>query len=258
MLTLLRRGRYYFRYNVYRKLKRKYSHKPPLKGVHVYSYPKSGRTWLRLMLDQLNDTGLSMAYVHGDAVPGKLRHYKTMTFDLEKFRDRKVIFLFRDPRDTVVSAYYDAVNRDRIFDGSISKFIRHHKFGIKKVIAFHQLCFEHFPLLSDYIAVKYEDLQADTKKELIKVLNHLGAHPSDDELQKTISFASFSNMKKMELGEEFTGKYAYSLSLVDKDNPNSGKVRKGKVGGYLDELSVEDVYYCNEIMETEKNPFYPV
>lgn len=210
------------------------------------------------MLDELNDTELSIAYVHGDAVPKKQRHYKKLTFDLDKFRDRRIIFLFRDPRDTVVSAYYDAVHRDRIFDDSISKFIRHDKFGIKKVIAFHQLCFEHLPLLNNCITVNYEALQADTKNELGRVVNYLGFHASDEILEKVVSFASFDNMKKMETAGEFTGKYAYSLSPMSKDNPDSGKVRKGKIGGYLDELSTEDVDYCNQIMKTEKNPFYPI
>lgn len=258
MLAWLRRLKNRLYYNVYRRLRRYWEKQPVLKDVHVYSYPKSGRTWLRVMLDELNDIELSIAYVHGDAVPKKQRHYQNMTFDLDKFQDRRIVFLIRDPRDTVVSAYYDAVHRDRIFDDSISKFIRHDNFGIKKVIAFHQLCFENIPLLNNFITLKYEALQADTKNELERVTNYLGFQTSDEKLQKVVLFASFDNMKKMETAGEFTGKYAYSLSPVSKGNPDSGKVRKGKIRGYLDELSTEDVDYCNQIMKIEKNPFYPI
>jgi hypothetical protein len=258
MKIVIRRIKHRLYFNLYKRLKRKWTKELPLKDVHVYSYPKSGRTWLRIMLDGLNDTGLTIAYVHGDAVPIKLKHYKAMTFDLDKFRDRKIIFLLRDPRDTVVSAYYDAVYRDRIYNGTISEFIRHNKFGIKKVLAFHLLCKESLSELSDHMILKYEELQSDTIPELERTLTFLGAKPSKQKLKEVVTLGKFNNMKKMEVAGEFTGKYAYSLSRVVKNNPNSGKVRKGKVGGYLEELSAEDVYYCNDVMRTEKNHFYPI
>jgi hypothetical protein len=258
MKAWLRRLKNRLYYNVYRRARRYWQPRTVFKDVHVYSYPKSGRTWLRIMLEKINDTGLSIAYVHGDAVPKKLRHYKSMTFDLDKFKDRKIIFLIRDPRDTVVSAYYDAQYRDRIYNGSISDFIRHNRFGIKKVLAFHELCFQNFDSLKHYMLVKYEDLQADTRNELVRVIDFLGGQVSEEQLEETILFARFDNMKKMEVEGQFQDEHAYRLSLVSNDEPNSSKVRKGKIGGYLQELSQEDIEYCNHIMSTMKNPFYPI
>ncbi|TIP61683.1 MAG: hypothetical protein E5X55_36270 [Mesorhizobium sp.] len=34
----------------------------------------------------------------------------------------------------------------------------------------------------------------------------------------------------------------------DPDDPESFKVRKGKVGGYLDYLSTDDVAFCDDVL----------
>lgn len=208
------------------------------------------------MLDQLNGELYTIAYIHGDAVPKKGKHYKKLTFNLEKLQDRKLIFLFRDPRDTVISAYYDAKFRDGIWGGTLSSFIRHNRFGIKKILAFHQLCYENMPSLKSYLVLKYEALHANTFEELRKSLDFAECPASDEEIIETIDFASFQNMKKMESDGDFIGKYSYTLSPGNPSKPESFKVRKGKIGGYLNELSKKDIAYCDHIMKTYPNPFY--
>ena len=34
------------------------------------------------------------------------------------------------------------------------------------------------------------------------------------------------------------------------------KVRKGKIGGYVDYLSQEDIAYCNKLLSDPGSPFY--
>lgn len=227
----------------------------PSKEIYVYSYPKSGRTWLRLILDTLNEKEVPIAYVHGDAVPKKGRHFKDMTFN-SKLKDRKVIFLLRDPRDTVVSAYYDALHRDKIFDKGVTQFIRHPRFGIEKVLRFHQICYENQPLVDQSILITYEALKADTIGEMLKILRLLDWQVSDQKLREAIAVSSFQNMRKMEETGDIKQTYAYALSPGNPQNPNSFKVRKGHVEGYKEELSGQDIKFCNNMMKVKPNPFY--
>lgn len=209
------------------------------------------------MLDMINKKKVPVAYVHGDAVPKKGRHFKNMTFDLPQLKDRKVIFLVRDPRDTVVSAYHDAMNRDKIFDKGISQFIRDPHFGIEKVLRFHQLCFKNQPLVEKSTILSYEALQRDTSGEMLKAIQLLNWKVSDQELQQAIEFNSFQNMKKMEETGDVKKTYTYALSPGNSQNSNSFKVRKGQIGGYKEELNDEDIQFCNNMMKVKSNPFYP-
>jgi len=228
----------------------------PKKDIYVYSYPKSGRTWLRLMLDMINEQQIPIAYVHGDAVPKKGRHFRRMAFDLPQLKDKKVIFLVRDPRDTVVSAYHDAVNRDKIFDKELSQFIRHPHFGIEKVLKFHQLCYENHPLVDKSIILSYEALQRDTTREMLKVIKLLNWEVSGQELVQAIETNSFQNMKKMEETGNIKKVHAYALTPGNFQNPDSFKVRRGQIAGYKEELNNEDIQYCNNMMKIKPNPFY--
>lgn len=209
------------------------------------------------MLDKLNERDASIAYVHGDAVPKKGRHFKKMTFDLPQLKDRKIIFLMRDPRDTVVSAYYDALHRDKIFDKGMTQFIKHPRFGIQKVLRFHQICYENRSLVAQNITLTYEELKDSTDAEMQRVMGFLDWDVSDEKLHETIEFCSFKNMKEMEETGKFKdNRYDYALSPGNVLQPDSYKVRKGKVGGYMEELSKEDLNYCNEMMEKYPSPFY--
>ena len=100
--------------------------------VFILSFPKAGRTWLRLMLGRL----LSEHY-RIDASYDELLHLKPLTgkvpgvpligvthdgnphtkppgalgTDKEAFRGKRVILLYRDLRDVLVSLYFENLNR---------------------------------------------------------------------------------------------------------------------------------------------------
>jgi hypothetical protein len=59
--------------------------------------------------------------------------------------------------------------------------------------------------------------------------------------QAALDFSQFENMKKMEAAGAFDSKI---LRPGDVRDPESFKVRRGKVGGYREYLSVEDQAYA--------------
>jgi hypothetical protein len=59
-----------------------------------------------------------------------------------------------------------------------------------------------------------------------------------EQVREAVEFASYDNMKKMEENKFFKGSGA-RIKPGDKDNPQSFKVRKAKVGGYRDYFTDE-------------------
>ena len=62
---------------------------------------------------------------------------------------------------------------------------------------------------------------------------------------EAIEFTKFGNMKKLEAADAFDSKI---LHTRDKQDPESANVRRGKVGGFTDYLSLEDQAFAAEQM----------
>ncbi len=77
-----------------------------------------------------------------------------------------------------------------------------------------------------------------------KILNFMNLNETDkNNLLKAIDFSSFQNMRKMEKLNFFNDE---RLKPGDINNIGSYKTRKGKVKGYLEELSRKDIEYVDE------------
>lgn len=64
-------------------------------------------------------------------------------------------------------------------------------------------------------------------------------------VQESIEFSGFSNMRKIEQQSKFGRK----LSPKDQNDPESFKVRKGKVDFFWKEMSKEDIEYVNDVLK---------
>ena len=165
--------------------------------------------------------------------------------------------MVRDPRDTVVSGYFQAVKRIKVFKGSISDFIRDEKHGIEKILKFHAIWLDNKDAPKDFLLVRYEDMHKSALVVLKKTLEFLQVKNIDEnKLKKVVEFAKFDNMHRLEKEGFFEKKYGSILTPSDKSDKESFKVRRGQVGGYLDYLSEKDTEYCNECMRNSRTPFY--
>src|SRR5207249_4556491 len=120
------------------------------------SYPKSGRTWLRALMGaylcEANgiQEGLALetevlaqraglpatAFTHDFASHGRGIPWQEWRSRGSEYAGRRVLLLTRNIKDTLVSAYFHATKRRRIFDGPISQFVRSDVFGAKKLVTF--------------------------------------------------------------------------------------------------------------------------
>ncbi len=243
--------------------------------VYIISFPKSGRTWLRVLIGKtlvelfgLDDTGLLDTYKitsklgtpiiqfthHGSDIQ-YARADNDLSKDKKVFMDKKVIFLARDPRDLIVSNYYQAKKRENAFNGDLSDFIKDPQYGIRKIINFYKIWASGNSIPENFLFIRYEDLHDDPNLVLKMVLDFVGIYDIDPAvLQKAVDFASFENMKGMERKGYFSNN---SMRPGDINDQASYKVRKGEIGSFKEEITSEDLSFIRQVIEEVGVQFYP-
>lgn len=257
--------------NILKKLlKKKGSSSSFEPDVYVISYPKSGRTWLRALIgkylsskynlpeDRILSTKMvankpylpKVSFIHdGSAMVDKTR-FSDLSCDKQVYAGRKVVLMGRDIKDTLVSAYFQATKRIHVFDGTISEFIATEEFGVEKILGFYNIWLQNQHTPESLLFIRYEDLHQDPRGTLGKVLEFIGeTSPDGDLIDNSIEYCSFNNLKKLEAQNKFRKGI---LKPANTDDPESFKVRKGKIGGYTEYLSAEDVTFIDKAI-TEHN-----
>jgi len=190
----------------------------------LVSFPKSGRTWVRVMLDKTKAKGLY-----------------TFTHD-ELYHDLPILYLVRCPLDTVVSYYHQRVHRkyDKTAEGqTIDEFCID---WIDKIIKHHFSFLENKK--ENTMVIKYEDLIANAHNVIYEVLRYYDI--STEGLEEAIEFGLYDNMKNLHL-DPINSK-GYHLKHKTSEDPNAMKVRKGRIGTHREELQHETIRQLRTIL----------
>jgi len=245
--------------------------------VHLLSYPKCGRTWLRTMLAEAlaRQTGVDLPLAErvelnwvgrrpgADHLPRlAVKHddnpqFKTpdeLVADKDEYRDSRVIFLVRDVRDLVVSVYFQMTRRRKMYDGAIGDFLCCPRGSVDTIIRYYNIWADQRGVPRDFLLVRYEDLHADAERELRRVMGFLGVQSIDEQaVRDAVAFSRFDNMKAMsEKSEGDAGR----LAAADPNDPESRKIRKGRVGGFAEYLSDEQIDWLNRRIADELSPHF--
>jgi len=246
----------------------------------LISYPKCGRTWLRALLGKyvlgrvgrgdpleiLQLTASNPSFRTLEVSHDDYPHWKPagrIFVNKRAYRGKRVIFLARDPRDTLVSYYFQYTRRgdrelanDGGFDGSLSDFIRHDIGGLPSLVAFYNVWARNREVPAGFLLVTYEDMQKDVRKVLRDVAAFL-RWPDRDEafIDQVVAFGSFENMREL---EESNALDNVRLQAPDSGDPESFKVRRGKVGGFTDYLTDEDVDYIDAYLRDNLDEYFAV
>ncbi len=231
----------------------------------LMSWGKSGRTWLRVMLSrayQLRGNLASTELLDFDNFRSRdaslpavffthnnyLRNYTGNWESKAHFRGKKIVLLVRDPRDVAVSQFFQWKYRMRPNKKFINDypphgadidawdFVRDVDAGVPRIVEYFNGWAQAIPELKDVLVVRYEDMRADPAAVLSRIFAFTGTDVSAAQVREAVEFAAYDNMKKMEQDRHFKGSGA-RVRPGDRDNPESFKVRKAKVGGYRDHFT---------------------
>ena len=262
--------------------------KIPIADTYIVSFPKSGRTWLNLMLGKFFEQHLGLNNLHPDSLfnlklfydffPTKIplllfTHDNNKNFYLppeklkskvSKYKKSKVIFLARDPRDVLISSYFEKTKRIKLgnrqngfwkaFKGSISDYVYEKNGGFDTILAFYNLWYKNKNIPKNFMLLKYEDLHKNAASQLIKVLNFIEIENIEQKnVETSVQYTLFDNMQKIEQNFEIKSD---RLKPADKNDKDTYKTRKGKIGGYINYFSKEEIKYLTDKMNNELSPFF--
>lgn len=228
------------------------------------SYPKSGRTWVRFLVDayladlhgirvsnvfeveRRLDPRWRIEWEHLTGAMIRLLPYDRIgEVDLSSLDGRVCIHLSRDPYATLASAYFQARDRVKVFEGTPSEFVRSPLFGARKLAAFQSFVETLEERFSSFTPLTYEGFQADPAAGLRAVLEALGAEVDSERIGKAVALGAFDSLRRLARTPEYSGT---PIAPVDPANPDSEKVRRGGDGGWRELFSDEDVRYIAEAL----------
>ena len=262
-----------------------------LSPVYLISFPKCGRTWLHVMIGKalqqhfaIEDPNIlrigeqknrriefpGIAYIHDDAAHWKKAEELVTSKDYYRFK--KVIFLTRDPRDVIVSlffekskrlkaylarekeAYSDLAERIEPYEAQLHTYLQEEVGGFDTILKYYNIWAQNRHLPSKFLLVRYEDIHENPQRELRRVLTFLGIGTvSDQVISEAANFSSFNNMRAMERSDVYKNDL---LRPTNKEDNDSYKTRKGEVGGFTNYLNSDEIRHLNSRMRESLSPYF--
>ena len=249
-------------YSIYSNLKDSFKDKKESK-ILLSGYPKSGNTWLRFMIfnylelldnKKLNETisfnflnqiqsnvlekGLELKYKKNDLIFYRTHSPYSRCYKLFDV----LIFIHRNPLDTLISAYYYYFKRELPFHAFPKKLRNKLKdidffvlYNFKKWLIYYNKSVS----VADVI-VNYSDLKSDPFSQMKKIFIKLKLPLKDELIKKTVKLSSFKNIKDM------ASKLNQLNGMASKEGESNFKgvfVRSGEELQYKNELKAETVNY---------------
>ncbi len=227
--------------------------------VYLVSFPKCGRTWVRVLLGrtfqqlfdlpadadlvelhrlaELDERVPCVVATHDDDAQWKAPD--DVEVDKSRYRGTPVVLLVRDPRDVIVSLYHQRRGRNGGYTGSLEQFLTERVGGFESLLRFYDAWAAELDTPGRTLVVRYEDVHARPAAELRRVLAFIGlAEVPADVVADAVEFASFDHMRQLEESGAFASEKLRPGTVGD---PSTYKTRKGRVGGHRDELTLEQI-----------------
>jgi hypothetical protein len=226
----------------------------------LVSFPKSGRTFVRVMLARLYQSryghpetellefkGLTrsgkrlprLLFTHdGDA----MRPAEAVATSKGPYRHCKVALLARHPADVAVSRYHhlrhrsDDPARKRLSDQPLDSFVWTGKGGVPAIVAFMNAWATAKKEPRDFAIFRFEDFRHTPHPTLAALARFVGLDCTDEEISDAVEFARFENLREREREGYFKSD---RLGARKPGEEGSAKVRSGKAGGYRGVLTPE-------------------
>ncbi|XP_030516940.2 cytosolic sulfotransferase 15-like [Rhodamnia argentea] len=175
--------------------------------------------------------------------------------------DRRIIYICRNPLDTVVSSWHFLLEMARSEDQPGWSLEEHFETFCRGEVLFGPFwdhitgywkeCLER---PHKVLFLKYEDLKEDTIGQLKKVAEFVGLPFAEEEeeggvIEEITKMCSLNTLKNLEVNR--SGKLSPANTVVEKRS----FFRKGEVGDWVDHLTPSMVDHLNSIMQEKMSPF---
>jgi len=257
----------------------------------IIAHPKCGNTWLKVMISRLYQVrhGFPDSAIHKtdeftrkvpevprlaasngcysyEAAVGELLEPEHRDAEIDQ---KAVVFLARHPCDIAVSWYHQFTKRQskhkqELINAELAHpidresigmwdFVRNSEIGLLHLIEFLNGWQRRLADHPNTLVIRYEDLRSEPAQTLRAVMATVGETFSDEELEEAVRFGSFDHLRSLESQGHFK---QGGLTLRDTEEPNSFKVRRAKVGGYVDDFSPEEVAELDELVAKHLSPSF--
>lgn len=216
--------------------------------VVLVSYPKSGNTWVRFFMANLQFPEKRPIHfmnvinfvpeLFGNEIIETTNPTTQLNLTVFKSHERftpgypKVIYLLRDGRDVYVSYYYYLMH-NLPKNTTFANFLEN-----KKFYPLHWKDHCESWLFNNYhkniLLVRYEDLKRKPLNEFEKIAVFAGLSPTKKELEESINWCSFKTMKELEI------KYGRPFKKKQIAQEANQFVRKGLVGDWKEHFSDQE------------------
>ena len=235
--------------------------------VVVVSHAKSGRTWLATMISHVYHRRYGIAesellqfdnfHKLDRRVPRILFSHdnrkgtsRNPLFAPRELRQQKIVLLVRHPCDVAVSSYFQSFRDVRKglepshAGGPIAEYVL--DFKLPLVLAFLRRWHDQLDQIDQLLIVRYEDLRTTPERELARLFTFIEGKADAAEIAAAVAFAAFEAMKQKEAASFFKSD---KLRPGDPEDPQSFKVRKGKVGGYREHFTADELARIDALVD---------
>lgn len=248
----------------------------------IVSFGKSGRTWLRVMLSRFYQVKHDLAERHligfdnlhrkNSAIPkiffthdNYLKDYTKNADNKSDYYGTKVVLMVRDPADVSVSQFFQWKFRmrkakkeinaypDEGEDVALYDFIMRPDAGLPKAIDFLNLWARELGHIKDVLIVRYEDMRAQPEATLSRIVEFMGTPGTPEQIHEAVEFASVENMRSLEQKRVFWLSGGRMLAK-DRNNLNTYKVRRAKVGGYREDFTPDELRTIDDYVQSNLLP----
>lgn len=255
----------------------------------IVAHPKSGNTWLKVMLTRLYGLRHGIApedfarypaladrnpaiprfaatngwYSYERAIGDKLQP-EAPDSDL---KHKPVMLLARNPLDIAVSWFFQftkrqSAHKQELINADLAHpvdrthiemwdFVRHSDIGLNSLIDFLNYWERALAKLDHTLLTNYESLRTDPGAVLRQITALMGDSFSDEDIQEAVDFGSFDNLRKLESEGFFR---SGGLTLRNPKDPESFKVRRAKIGGYRDYFTPEQADELEALVRERLSP----
>jgi len=257
----------------------------------VIGHPKSGNTWLRTMISRLYQQRYSLPeslvlksdelHLANPACPrflvtNALYSYEGVIGEAMRadradaeFRDRRIVLLARHPCDIAVSWYIQFTKRVSVAKREMInaklrhpidhtaigqwEFVMNPEIGLPSLIEFLNTWERNLKKVEHSLITRYEDLRTNPAETLKKIMSFFEQDFSDAEIGAAVAFGSFDNMRQLESSRVLS---RGGFSAYRSDDPETAKVRRGKMLGYRNDFDEEKVAEMDRLVAERLSPTF--